>query len=74
MFEKQCYFGEIFYVAKVVDDPQENLAKFGYKLKYEVIKKEHPFIFLATYLNHVYEYGDLKKLDELALLKISQSS
>jgi hypothetical protein len=36
MFEKQCYFGEIFLCSQSGDDPQENLANFGYKLKYEI--------------------------------------
>jgi hypothetical protein len=43
-----------FCFAKVGDDPQEDLAKFDYNLNIKVkIKKKHPSIFLATYLNHV---------------------
>jgi hypothetical protein len=40
------------------DDPQEDLAKFYYKLNMKVIFKKHPSIFLAKYLNHVYKSGD----------------
>ncbi len=35
-------------------DLQEDLAKFGYRLNMKIIFLKHPFIFLATYLNHVW--------------------
>jgi hypothetical protein len=35
------------------DDPQEDLAKFGYKLNMKVKFLKHPSLILATYLNHV---------------------
>jgi hypothetical protein len=34
-------------------NPKENLVLFGYKLNMRVNFLKHPFIFLATYLNHV---------------------
>jgi hypothetical protein len=34
------------------DDPQEDLAKFGYKLNKEAISQKNPSIFLATYVNY----------------------
>jgi hypothetical protein len=34
------------------DDPQEDLAKFGYKLNKEVNSQKNPSIFLATYVNY----------------------
>jgi hypothetical protein len=34
------------------DDPQEDLAKFGYKLNNEVKSQKNPSIFLATYVNY----------------------
>jgi hypothetical protein len=34
----------------VGDDPQEDLAKFGYKLNKEVKSQKNPSIFLATYV------------------------
>ncbi len=35
------------------NDPQEDLAKFGYKLNMKVNFLKHPSIVLANYLNHV---------------------
>jgi hypothetical protein len=34
------------------DDPQDDLAKFGYKLNKEVKSQKTPSIFLATYVNY----------------------
>ncbi len=36
------------------NDPEEDLVRFGYKPNMKVNFLKHPFIFLATYLNHVY--------------------
>jgi len=50
----QCFFGSILCCSQSGDDPQDDLAMFGYKLNMKaVFKKRHPAIFLATYLNCV---------------------
>ncbi len=47
----QCFcFWQFHVIAKVGDDPQEDLAKFGYKLNKEVKSQKNPSIFLATYV------------------------
>jgi hypothetical protein len=38
----------ILWCSQIGDDLLEDLAKFGYKLKMEVIIKKHPSMFLAS--------------------------
>ncbi len=50
------FFLAIFCYSQSGDDPQEDLAKFGYKLNMKINVLKHPSIFLATYLmNRVLE-------------------
>ncbi len=54
----QCFFflvfwGVILCYSQRGHDPKENLVLFGYKLNMRVNFLKHPFIFLATFLNHV---------------------
>jgi hypothetical protein len=44
--------GSMLWCSQSGDDPQENLARFGYKLNMKVNFKEIPSIFLANYWNH----------------------
>jgi hypothetical protein len=53
------------------DDPQEESARFGYKLNMKIKFLNHHFIFLANYLNEVGKSGYFSKIFmELWLLKI----
>jgi hypothetical protein len=50
----QCFFfGVVLCYSQRGHDPKENLVLFGYKLNMRVNFLKHPFMFLATYLNHV---------------------
>jgi hypothetical protein len=51
-------FGKFCVYSQSGDDPQEDLAKFDYKLNRKVIFRKNPSILLAIYLNHVYKSGD----------------
>jgi hypothetical protein len=51
------FFGAILYYSQSGDDPQEDLAKFGYKLHMKAMLKKHPCVLLATYLNHMQTSG-----------------
>jgi hypothetical protein len=48
------FLGAILYYSQSGDDPQEDLAKFGYKLNTKAIYKKNVLcVLLATYLNHM---------------------
>ncbi len=46
------FFLTIFCYSHSDDDPDQDLANFGYEINMKIIFK-NPSIFLATYLNHV---------------------
>ncbi len=43
------------------NDPEEDIARFGYKPNMKVNFLKHPFIFLATYVT-MYRYNIVEKL------------
>ncbi len=71
------FLGQFCYVAKSDNDPQEDLARFAFKLNLTKQKAlKHPSILLATLLEPCIEIGQnfLDFLFKLWLLKISKTT
>ncbi len=54
-FLEQCFFLSILWCSQNGNDPQQDLAKFGYKIHMKLKKFKHPSIFVATCLNQCIE-------------------
>jgi hypothetical protein len=66
-----CFFlGSILCCSQSGDDPQEDLAKFGYRLN---MRLKHPSMFLATYFNHVQKSGEIFFLNFGRIMAIDMS-
>jgi hypothetical protein len=52
------FFLAILFYGQSADDPQEDLARFGYKLNMKVKFLKYVSVWLATYLNYVQISGN----------------